>query len=160
MRNLTVLTLILLAMLTLLRLAPNANAARGMQIAVQDDGAFTGAAASADHAAAAARGLHAGSIRVIVPWADVGGAAAYSRRPPAHRHYNFVSYEGLVYRAQLLHIQVQMVLAVPRPHGRRPTAARASSHRRPATTVSSHARLRSGSATAFSATASGTNRTT
>lgn len=104
-----------LAAAALASAAASADATPGMQIGVQDDPAFIGPASGANHAIAAAEQLHAGAIRVIVPWADVIGAQPNSRRPPRHRHYRFVSYEGLVIRAQQRHMQVQMVLAGPAP---------------------------------------------
>jgi hypothetical protein len=96
-------------------LAATAFGARGMRIGVEDDWAFTTNARNANHAIAAAAGLHAGVVRVMVMWADIGGAHAYSRRPPRRRHYSFRSYDGAVTRALAHHMQVQMVLTGPAP---------------------------------------------
>ena len=95
--------------------ATNADASTGMQVGVEDDTAFLGSAANANHAVSAAAQLRAGAIRMFVMWADVGGANAFGRHVPRHRHYNFHAFDGAVARALAHHMQVQMVLTGPAP---------------------------------------------
>lgn len=104
-----------IAVLLLMPLAATAGASRGMEIGVQDDNAFTGAARNANRAFHAAEELRASTVRVIVLWSDVRGASAFSRRAPRHRHYNFRAYDGMVARAVARHMTVHMTLAGPAP---------------------------------------------
>jgi hypothetical protein len=96
-------------------LAATAGAARGMEIAVQDDGVFTGPAKAAHKAIVAAAHIKSTYVRVFLPWADIAGSHANSRKTPKHPHYNFGGYDGVVFLASRYHMQVQFVLTGPVP---------------------------------------------
>ena len=104
-----------LAVLALGPLASSASAARGMEVGVQDDGTFTGSYFNEGKAIADAQKLHTSYIRVFLPWADIAGSHANSRKAPRSPHYNFHGYDGVVYLANLHHMQVQFVLTGPAP---------------------------------------------
>lgn len=117
MRFLKITAATALAAVMLLPLAAgSAQAARGMQVAVQDDGVFTNAYYGVTKGLKDAAGLHASYIRILILWADVRGANGTSRKAPKHVHYDFRgAYDGAVYGASLRHIKVQFVLAGPAP---------------------------------------------
>lgn len=108
---------ILLAALLLPLGASVASAARGMQVAVEDDGVFTGSYYGEAKGLARAAQLHASYVRVIVSWADVKEihGNALKRKVPKRRIYSFSIYDGLVTRAARRHISVQLTLAGPIP---------------------------------------------
>ena len=54
-------------------------------------------------------------MRVFLPWADIGGSKANSRRAPRAPHYNFRGYDQVVALASQYHMQVQFVLTGPVP---------------------------------------------
>jgi hypothetical protein len=105
----------LLALLALLLFAPAANAARGMEIAVQDDGQFLNndpgrRIAAFEHA----RALGASSLRANVPWVSVA-PDPYGTVPPAQPAYDLARYDRLVDEAAAYGIRVQLTLAGPAP---------------------------------------------
>ena len=99
----------------LLTAPAGAAAATGLRIGIQDDWAFTTTAANANRAFAAMRKLHAGALRLFVPWADIPGSHPYSRRAPRSPHYNFHGYDGAITRALAQHVQVLLTLTGPAP---------------------------------------------
>jgi Cellulase (glycosyl hydrolase family 5) len=93
----------------------SAHAARGMEIAVQDDGQFLNA--DAGHRLAAfeqARALGASSLRVNVPWASVVSDPQGTVAPAAPT-YDFARFDRVVDEAAAYGIRVQLTLAGPAP---------------------------------------------
>jgi hypothetical protein len=113
LRKLALLTAI--SALLLAPLASTALAANGMEIGVQDDGVFTGPPNLARKAMVAAAHIKATYVRVFLPWADIAGSHANSRRAPKHPHYNFHGYDSVVFLASQYGIKVQFVLTGPAP---------------------------------------------
>jgi hypothetical protein len=106
---------LLLAACLLALAAPSAHAARGMEIAVQDDEQFL-----SDHAdirAAAfghARSLGVSALRTNVSWSRIVGTPA-SRTAPAQPIYDFTRVDRLVDEAAASGMRVQLTLAGPAP---------------------------------------------
>src|SRR4051812_6599616 len=97
---------LLAALAACLSVAPAAHAARGMEIAVQDDGQFLNAdpgrrLAAFEHA----RALGASSLRANLPWASV---VSDPRRTvaPAAPSYDFGRFDRLVEEAAAYGIRV------------------------------------------------------
>jgi hypothetical protein len=90
--------------------APPAGAARGMEVAVQDDAAFVSEITlKRKKALGLASRLHVTRIRVNLPWVAIVNRAG-SRKRPKHRHYDFTSYDAL-YNAALRHgIKLQLTI--------------------------------------------------
>jgi hypothetical protein len=107
--------MLLLALVLALFAAPAAHAARGMEIAVQDDGQFLNEdAALRAEAFAHARALGASSLRSNVHWADVVSEPE-SAAAPAAPAYDFARYDRLVDEAAAYGIRVQLTLMGPAP---------------------------------------------
>lgn len=117
--KLTIVTALLCGLLP--ALAPSgASAARGMEIAVQDDSAFVtelGDVGDRVTALDLARGLQASYVRANVNWnyvIDVGKQKR-ARREPKHIVYNWTGYDALIAEASARGMKVQLALAGPAP---------------------------------------------
>jgi len=105
------------AFLLPLALAPSAQAAANMEVAVQDDPLFVGddyygRAKGLQHA----RQLGATRIRVNLSWTSVmPGSQARARRKPKSIKWNFASYDQLVQATNGTDIRVQFALVGPAP---------------------------------------------
>lgn len=109
--------------------APAAHAARGMEIAVQDDGQFLNAdparrLAAFEHA----RALGAASLRATVQWALVAPDPR-AKVAPAAPVYDLDRYDRLVDEAAAYGIKVQLTLSGPAPAWA--TAGRTAAKRTP-----------------------------
>jgi hypothetical protein len=100
----------------MLAVVPSANAAKGMEVAVQDDPVLLQGLYSTPSAGLTlAAGLHATWIRVNVQWAYVVGRAAKKRKAPSHVHYNWSGYDNLLHSASARGMLVQLALTGPAP---------------------------------------------
>jgi hypothetical protein len=103
----------------LLALAPSgAYAARGMEVAVQDDAAMVQEIAkpgSRQRSLKLAAGLNASWIRSNVLWSYVAGKAAKKKKEPKKITYNFTGYDRLVDEAAARGIRVELSLTGPAP---------------------------------------------
>lgn len=107
----------LLALVCALAAAPRADAARNMEIAVQDDPLFVGNwYFGRDKGIARARQLQATRIRVNVSWTGViGRHQARARKKPQNLTYDFSHYQQLVAITKDSPIRVQVALVGPAP---------------------------------------------
>jgi len=88
-----------------------AHAAKGMEIALQDDSAFVSQIGlKRKKALAFAAKLHVTRLRVNIPWVAVVNKAHSSRRPKK-RHYDFTSYDFLFNRARARGIKLQLTIS-------------------------------------------------
>ena len=107
----------LLAFACMLALAPRANGAANMEVAVQDDPLFVannyyGRTKGLRHA----RQLGATRIRVNLSWTSVMPARqARARRKPRRVRYDWSAYDALVARTANSDIRVQLALVGPAP---------------------------------------------
>lgn len=105
----------LLVLLSLAALAPSAQAAKGLEIGVQDDGQFLSddplvRASAFNHA----RALGASALRTNLHWAKVVSEPEATTAPAAPA-YDFERVDRLVDEAALYGIRVQVTLAGPAP---------------------------------------------
>jgi hypothetical protein len=98
-------------------LTPNAFAARGMEIAVQDDPViFGGLYSTPQIGLGLAQQLHATRARVNVVWSYVvGKSAAKKKKPPKHITYNWSGYDLLIANAVPYGVKLQLALTGPAP---------------------------------------------
>lgn len=94
----------------------SAQAASGMEIAIQDDVAFLEASGSTQEKAfEAARGLNVSRIRVNAVWHRIPGAQQFRKSPPKHVDYNWRAYDRLIKMADRYGMKVQITLMGPAP---------------------------------------------
>src|SRR3954468_9936746 len=108
-------TLAALAALTVASLAavPSAHAARGMEVALQDDPVFSSQAYyNRQKALKLADKLQVSRIRVNVPWISVVSGAK-SKRKPARVTYAFNQYDAVYNAARAHNIKLQLSLTGP-----------------------------------------------
>jgi hypothetical protein len=99
-----------------LMLAPNASAAKGMELAVQDDAVFVNGLYSGGRIGfKLADGLNASWVRANVSWAYVVGRDARKKKAPKHITYNWTGYDNVVQFAASRGMRVQLALAGPAP---------------------------------------------
>ncbi|HKP88543.1 MAG TPA: family 1 glycosylhydrolase [Thermoleophilaceae bacterium] len=95
--------------------APAAHAARGMEIALQDDPAFVSELTlKRGKALKLARKLHVTRIRVNLPWSAIVNKPGAKKRPK-HRRYDFTSYDALFNAARRRGIKLQLTITGPAP---------------------------------------------
>jgi hypothetical protein len=95
--------------------APPVHAARGMEIALQDDAAFVSELTlKRKKALKLASRLHVTRLRVNLPW-DAIVSHARSKKRPKHRHYDFTSYDALFNAAGRRGIRLQLTISGPAP---------------------------------------------
>jgi hypothetical protein len=106
-----------LAIVALLAVAPGAFAAKGMEIAVQDDPSlFGGLYSTPQIGLGLAEKLHASRVRVNVTWSYVvGRKAAKKKKAPKHINYNWSGYDLLIANSAQYGIKVQLALAGTAP---------------------------------------------
>src|SRR5262245_3169860 len=103
----------LLALACLAILAPRAHAAKGMEIATQDDPSFVagdpvGGHPGPDPELGLAREIKVSYIRIGIGWASaVGGNQRGASSPPSNPQYDFTRWDNAVGRARLWGIKVQ-----------------------------------------------------
>jgi hypothetical protein len=103
------------ALLTLALAAPSAHAARGMEIALQDDGVFSSQAYyQRERAFKQAQQLGVTRLRVNVPWVSVASSVR-SKRKPTQVFYAFNQYDSLYNAAKAHGIKLQLTLTGPAP---------------------------------------------
>ena len=92
-----------------------AGAARGMEIAVQDDDAFVDETTLSRKTALKLAGrLHVTRIRVSLPWAHIVNRARRAKQP-RHRRYGFGVYDALYTAARKRGIKLQLTISGPAP---------------------------------------------
>jgi hypothetical protein len=97
-------------------LTPNASAATGMEVAVQDDPVlFAGLYSHPEVAFRLAGQLKVTRIRVNVVWTYVVGRSATKRKAPKRVRYNWSGYDSLLNGAAAHGIKLQLVLTGPAP---------------------------------------------
>ena len=102
--------------LVVLAMAPAANAAKGMELALSDDGVFLARHYyDRDRALQNARELGVTRLRVFVNWAGVMGKQREQTEPPEQPTYYWGIYEELIDAAARAGIRVQLDLAGPAP---------------------------------------------
>jgi hypothetical protein len=112
---------LVVALLTALLLAhapSGAQAAKGMEVAVQDDSTLVTEyprAGYREKGLALATGLNASWVRANVIWRYVVGSAANKKKAPKNIHYNFTGYDALVTSAAARGMHVQLALTGPAP---------------------------------------------
>jgi hypothetical protein len=107
----------------LLAAAPESQAARGMELALQDDATFLlgGKRVTRERGLDHARSLGVTRIRVNLLWAYTMNESVYtSRRKPAQIPYFFNAYDSLVDAAAEKGIRVHLSLSGPAPRWARP----------------------------------------
>jgi hypothetical protein len=95
---------------------PSAHAAKGMEVAVQDDAVLVlGLYGNAEKALNLSQNLNASWIRVNVNWNYVVGRQARQRKAPRRIKYNWSGFDGIVRYAGDHGLQVQFALTGPAP---------------------------------------------
>jgi hypothetical protein len=94
-----------------------AQAARGMEVAVQDDFAMVLGITKGGRSKGLklAEGLRASWIRANVTWSYVAGKAAKKKKEPKKIVYNWTGYDGLINQAAARGIHVELSLTGPAP---------------------------------------------
>jgi hypothetical protein len=94
-----------------------AQAARGMEVATQDDFAMVLGITKGGRSKGLklAEGLHASWIRANVTWSYVAGKAAKKTKEPKKIAYNFTGYDGLINAAAARGMHVELSLTGPAP---------------------------------------------
>jgi hypothetical protein len=93
-----------------------AHAAKGMEVALQDDPVlFGGVYGNAVKAFSLAQRLKVSRLRVNVVWSYVVGSAARKRKKPAKIHYNWTGYDLLIDNSARRGIKLQLALTGPAP---------------------------------------------
>jgi GH35 family endo-1,4-beta-xylanase len=90
---------------------PVAHGAKGMEVAVQDDGPLVsniGIKRSKD--LKLLNQLRVTRIRVNLPWASIVNGDK-KKKPPKHRHYNFTSYDKLYLAARKYGMRLQLTIS-------------------------------------------------
>jgi hypothetical protein len=95
--------------------APDAHAARGMEVGIQEDGAFLGHWFDRDKTFVLAHRLSVTRVRVMVQWSKVLGAQATLRRAPRVPRWDFAQFDGLLDAADANGMKLQVVLTGPAP---------------------------------------------
>jgi hypothetical protein len=98
--------------------AEKAHAARGMEVAIQDDEAFVnlGYYKNRDRALSIARSLGVTRVRIVVNWTQtLGEAQAGATTKPADPGYNFAKYQTAIDAAARKGMRVHLSLAGPAP---------------------------------------------
>ncbi|HKP91544.1 MAG TPA: family 1 glycosylhydrolase [Thermoleophilaceae bacterium] len=114
MKLVPVLALVAVAVALAVSPAP-AGAARGMEIAVQDDHAFVGETTiKRKTGLKLASKLHVTRIRVSLPWAHIVNRPR-KKKQPKHRKYDFTSYDALYLAARKRGIKLQLTISGPAP---------------------------------------------
>jgi hypothetical protein len=98
-----------------LGLTANAHAARGMEVALQDDATFLRGLRNPFKGLDKAHALHATYIRTNVFWNAVLGSQAKKKKKPKHLRYNWRSYDDLIQRAGARGMAVELTLTGPAP---------------------------------------------
>jgi hypothetical protein len=99
-----------------LAIAPAAHAARGLEVAIEDEDVFvTGSQYNADKGYQQLTKLGVSRMRVVVGWANVLAAGAKSRRPPAKIRYDWRGLDNVVASSAARGIKVQFTVAGPAP---------------------------------------------
>src|SRR3954451_20352602 len=102
-RRLTTLAALAALIVAALAAVPSAHAARGMEIALQDDGVFSAQAYfNREKALKLADKLHVSRLRVNVAWTSVASGAR-SKRRPSRVTYAFNQYDALYNAARAHH---------------------------------------------------------
>jgi hypothetical protein len=92
-----------------------AHAARGMEIALQDDHAFVGQTTIKRNTALnLASRLHVTRIRANLNWSRIVNKPR-SRKQPKHRKYDFTGYDKLYLGAKKRHIKLELTISCPAP---------------------------------------------
>jgi hypothetical protein len=106
---------VVLAVAALAAASPPAHAARGMEVALQDDGSFVSEySLKRKKALKLALKLHVTRIRVNLPWSTIVNKPGKKNRPKK-RHYDFTSYDALYNMARAKGIRLQLTIAGPAP---------------------------------------------
>src|SRR3954470_15351616 len=114
-RRLTTLAALAALIVAALAAVPSAHAARGMEVAVQDDGVFSAQAYyNREKAFKLADKLHASRLRVNVAWTSVVSGAK-SKKRPRNVTYAFNQYDALYNAAKAHNIRLQLSLTGPAP---------------------------------------------
>jgi Cellulase (glycosyl hydrolase family 5) len=104
------------ALVAALAIAPAAHAARGLEVAIEDEDVFvTGSHYSADKGYQQLTKLGVSRMRVVVGWANVLAAGARSRRPPRKVRYDWRGLDNVVASSAARGIKVQFTVAGPAP---------------------------------------------
>jgi hypothetical protein len=105
-----------LACAAALAAAPAAFAAKGMEVAVQDDAVLVaGLYGNAAQGLDLAQNMSASVIRANVNWSYVVGSAAKQKKAPANIEYNWTGYDYLVFYADEHGLRVELALTGPAP---------------------------------------------
>jgi Cellulase (glycosyl hydrolase family 5) len=92
-----------------------AHAAKGMEIALQDDASFVSELRlKRKKALKLAAQLHVTRIRVNLPWVAIVNKPGKKKRPK-HRHYDFTSYDALYNKARSRGIKLQLTISGKAP---------------------------------------------
>jgi hypothetical protein len=116
----------LVAAAVLVTAAPESHAARGMELALQDDATFLfgGKRVTRERGLDHARSLGVTRIRVNLLWAYTMNESVYTaRRKPAQIQYFFDGYDSLVDAAAEKGIRVHLSLTGPAPRWARPKSS-------------------------------------
>jgi Cellulase (glycosyl hydrolase family 5) len=114
-RALAVAAIALLAVLSLIA-APRAHAARGMEVALEDEPVFLNQFYyNRDQAFQQARALGVTRLRINIGWGPSLGGQQNLRFPPSAPKYNFAKIDNLVDAANQYGIRIQMTLTGPAP---------------------------------------------
>ena len=101
----------MLAAVVLGTTAAASYAAKGMELGVQDDGAFvTELGLKRSKALGLADKLFVSRIRVNLPWSAIVNSPRKTKRPK-HRHYDFTSYDALYNKARKHGIRLQLTIS-------------------------------------------------
>jgi hypothetical protein len=117
-RRLKLLLVVAIASAMLLPAVPSAHAARGMELAVQDDSSFVielPRPGYREKAMKLAVALHASWIRANLQWNYVLGKVARNKKAPKNIQYNWTGYDALIDSAARHGIHVQLALTGPAP---------------------------------------------
>jgi hypothetical protein len=93
----------------------SAQAARGMEVALQDDTVFVNGLVDPFKGLRHARELNVTWIRANVTWKRALGSQARARRQPRTLRYNFRPWDDLITRAAAQGIKVELTLTGPAP---------------------------------------------
>ena len=94
----------------------SAQAANGMEVAVQDDAVlFAGLYSNPEVGLVLADNLHATRVRVNVVWSYAVGRSAKRKKAPKHVRYNWTGYDNLYANAARHGMKLQFALTGPAP---------------------------------------------
>ncbi|MEA2448890.1 MAG: hypothetical protein QOG63_822 [Thermoleophilaceae bacterium] len=113
-RRLTTLLAVIAVCTGALGLTSSAHAARGMEVAMQDDATFLLGLRNPFKGLDKAAALHTTYIRTNVVWNSVVNGAS-SKKKPKHLKYKWRAYDDLIQRAGERGMAVEMTLTVPAP---------------------------------------------